>query len=92
MLRITGRCARLPAEEGKEDKLIVIGDKGRAQLTRTHAKEIEEIIQDVGKVRITFAQACGLCSPALHVCVWVLLSGAFRKTRGWQLWSTESVL
>ena len=67
---MTGRCARLPAEEGKEDKLIVIGDKGRAQLTRTHAKEIEEIIQDVGKVRITFAQACGLCSPALHVYAW----------------------
>ena len=65
---MTGRCARLPAEEGKEDRLVVIGDKGRAQLTRTHAKEIEEIIQDVGKVRITFAQACGLRSPALHAC------------------------
>lgn len=37
--------------------MIVIGDKGRAQLTRTHAKSIDEIIQDVGKVRITFSQA-----------------------------------
>ena len=37
--------------------MVVVGDKGRAQLTRTHAKNIDEIIQDVGKVRITFAQA-----------------------------------
>ena len=45
--------------------MVVVGDKGRAQLTRTHAKNIDEIIQDVGKVRITFAQARW---PALTAC------------------------
>ena len=54
------------AEEGKEDRLVIIGDKGRAQLVRTHPKQIEVVIQDVGKVRITFAQARGP-AHALHL-------------------------
>ncbi len=50
--------------------MVVVGDKGRAQLTRTHAKNIDEIIQDVGKVRITFAQArCpALIASSKHAC------------------------
>ena len=44
------------AEEGKNQNIFVIGDKGRAQLTRTHGKDVKEVVQDVGKIRITFSQ------------------------------------
>ena len=43
--------------EGQESELVVIGEKGRAQLQRDQAAHIVETIADVGKLRITFAQA-----------------------------------
>ena len=45
---------------------MVIGEKGRAQLQRDQAAHIKETIADVGKLRITFAQARALqpCFPS----------------------------
>jgi F-type H+-transporting ATPase subunit gamma len=47
----------LGGAEGQESDLVVIGEKGRAQLQRDQASHIKETIADVGKLRITFAQA-----------------------------------
>jgi F-type H+-transporting ATPase subunit gamma len=58
--------------EGQKNDLVVIGEKGRAQLQRDQASHIKETIADVGKVRITFAQAsfvaCHLPAQALDKC------------------------
>ncbi|KAK9834034.1 hypothetical protein WJX81_004869 [Elliptochloris bilobata] len=62
---VRGMSSMYSADEGKEDRLVIVGDKGRAQLTRTHPKKIEEIIQDVGKVRITYAQASTIAEELL---------------------------
>jgi hypothetical protein len=43
----------------------VIGEKGRAQLIRDQRDHIAAVIQDVGKVRITFSQV-QLTSWTLH--------------------------
>lgn len=40
---------------------MVIGEKGRAQLVRDQRDHIAAVIQDVGKVRITFSQVRRLC-------------------------------
>ena len=42
--------------------LVVMGEKGRAQLSRDRAKYIRETVADTQKVRITFSQVCP--SPA----------------------------
>jgi F-type H+-transporting ATPase subunit gamma len=52
-------------EEGREADLVVIGEKGRAQLIRDQREHIAAVIQDVGKVRITFSQACGVAEELL---------------------------
>ena len=44
--------------EGQENDLVVLGEKGRAQLSRDRAKYIRETIADTQKVRITFSQVC----------------------------------
>ncbi len=36
--------------------LVVMGEKGRAQLSRDRAKYIRETVADTQKVRITFSQ------------------------------------
>ena len=38
--------------------LVVMGEKGRAQLSRDRAKYIRETVADTQKVRITFSQVC----------------------------------
>jgi F0F1-type ATP synthase gamma subunit len=43
--------------DGKESQLIIIGEKGRAQLVRDRKDSIVATIQEVGKLRMTFAQA-----------------------------------
>ena len=42
--------------EGQENELVVLGEKGRAQLARDRASFIKETIADTQKVRITFSQ------------------------------------
>ena len=49
-------CEPGSAAEGREADLVVIGEKGRAQLIRDQRDHIAAVIQDVGKVRITFSQ------------------------------------
>ena len=57
---------RVVADEGKDVKLIVMGEKGRAQLGRFERDSILSTIADTNKVKITFAQvlptACALAS------------------------------
>ncbi len=40
----------------KENKLVVLGEKGRAQLSRDQKDTILETIADLGKSRYTFSQ------------------------------------
>ena len=42
--------------EGQQNDMIVLGEKGKAQLARDRAKYIRETIADTQKVRITFSQ------------------------------------
>ena len=42
--------------EGQQNELIVMGEKGRAQLARDRSSFIKETIADTQKVRITFSQ------------------------------------
>lgn len=51
--------------EGQNSELVVIGEKGKAQLQRDQASHIKETIADVGKVRITFAQVRAM-APSKH--------------------------
>lgn len=45
----------------KENKLVVIGEKGRAQLSRDQKDTILETIADLGKSRFTFSQVRMTC-------------------------------
>lgn len=49
---------KVNAEDGaeKENKLVVFGEKGRAQLSRDQKGTILETIADLGKARFTFSQ------------------------------------
>lgn len=49
------RAGRLAAE-GKENQLVVIGEKGRSQLQRDMRDSIAATVADTNKVRITFPQ------------------------------------
>ena len=42
--------------EGQQNDLIVLGEKGRAQLARDRSSYIKETVADTQKVRITFSQ------------------------------------
>ncbi|BDA41901.1 ATP synthase subunit gamma, mitochondrial [Coccomyxa sp. Obi] len=52
-------------EEGQNSELVVIGEKGKAQLQRDQASHIKETIADVGKVRITFAQVSAIAEELM---------------------------
>lgn len=43
--------------QGQQQELVVIGDKGRAQLARTHGDQVVYTAADAYKQRVTFAQA-----------------------------------
>ena len=43
--------------------MVVIGEKGRAQLVRDRRKSIIATIQEVGKIRMTFTQVDVLLVP-----------------------------
>ncbi len=42
--------------EGKKSNIVVMGEKGRAQLVRVERNKILGTMNDVNKMRITFAQ------------------------------------
>ena len=48
----------LPCAEGKKSNVVVMGEKGRAQLVRVERSKILATMNDVNKLRITFAQVC----------------------------------
>lgn len=55
-----------PSADGKSSTLVVIGEKGRAQLVRDRRESIVATIQEVGKVKMTFSQVPALattCHP-----------------------------
>lgn len=47
---------KLMHAEGQQNDLIVLGEKGKAQLVRDRANYIRETVADTQKVRITFSQ------------------------------------
>ena len=53
----------VPAE-GQQNELVVLGEKGRAQLVRDRASYIKETIADTQKVRITFSQVRLISTPS----------------------------
>ncbi len=54
--RADALCCHVPAE-GQQNELVVLGEKGRAQLAyETVPPYIKETIADTQKVRITFSQ------------------------------------
>ncbi len=53
--------------EGKTSNIVVMGEKGRAQLVRVERNKILATMNDVNKLRITFAQVTILSQDeALH--------------------------
>jgi hypothetical protein len=53
--------------EGKTSNIVVMGEKGRAQLVRVERNKILATMNDVNKLRITFAQVSILGQDkALH--------------------------
>ena len=78
--------------EGQQNDMIVLGEKGRAQLVRDRAKYIKETIADTQKVRITFSQVSiftggltfSLSQEAPFVCIACFLgcdNAAFQMAR-----------
>lgn len=49
--------------------MVVIGEKGRAQLVRDRRKAIITTIQEVGKIRMTFTQVDASCLRRLDRCL-----------------------
>ncbi|KAK9810544.1 hypothetical protein WJX72_012548 [[Myrmecia] bisecta] len=63
--KYTRATLRAMAGEGKKQGLVVIGEKGRAQLQRDQRKAINATVADLGKVRITFSQASTVAEDLL---------------------------
>ena len=54
--------------EGKKSNIVVMGEKGRAQLVRVERSKILATMNDVNKLRITFAQvSLHQVLPAMHL-------------------------
>jgi F-type H+-transporting ATPase subunit gamma len=51
--------------EGKDNHLVIVGEKGRAQLQRDMRKNIYATVADTGKVKITFPVACAVAEEVL---------------------------
>ena len=57
MLAQTSRdCMYCLPAEGRQSSVVVVGEKARAQLVRDQRTKIVATIQDVNKLRITYAQ------------------------------------
>ncbi len=44
------------AAEGRESSIVVLGEKGKAQLQRDQRSHIRTTITELGKFKMTFAQ------------------------------------
>lgn len=53
--------------EGKKSNVVVMGEKGRAQLVRVERNKILSTMNDVNKMRITFAQVSYQRHPVRYV-------------------------
>ena len=53
--------------EGKKSNIVVMGEKGRAQLVRVERNKILGTMNDVNKLRITFAQVSHQRHPVCYV-------------------------
>ncbi|KAL3146310.1 hypothetical protein ABBQ32_003007 [Trebouxia sp. C0010 RCD-2024] len=51
--------------EGKTSNIVVMGEKGRAQLVRVERDRILGTMNDINKMRITFAQICAISEELL---------------------------
>eukprot|EP00891_Asterochloris_glomerata_P000769 jgi/Astpho2/769/Aster-00628 len=51
--------------EGRHSSIVVVGEKARAQLVRDQRTKIVATIQDVNKLRITYAQAASIAEELL---------------------------
>ena len=60
-----------PPAEGRHSSIVVVGEKARAQLVRDQRTKIVATIQDVNKLRITYAQ---VGTGAKCVDLWAALS------------------
>lgn len=57
IVREARRAIRQLESEGKQVKLVCVGRKGRDLLRRDHAKKIVQSFEDVGRKRLSFADA-----------------------------------
>jgi F-type H+-transporting ATPase subunit gamma len=51
--------------EGRKQEVVILGEKGRAQMQRTNRSQIMATIADVGKLRITFSQSSAIAEELL---------------------------
>ena len=49
-------AASMPSAEGRESSIVVLGEKGKAQLQRDQRSHIRTTITELGKFKMTFAQ------------------------------------
>jgi hypothetical protein len=49
-------CIWSLAAEGRESSIVVLGEKGKAQLQRDQRSHIRTTITELGKFKMTFAQ------------------------------------
>lgn len=59
------RVAMKVAAEGKDNHLVILGEKGRSQLQRDQRDIIYATIADTNKVKLTFPQACSIAEEVL---------------------------
>ena len=56
LIQTSRDCMYCPPAEGRHSSIVVVGEKARAQLVRDQRTKIVATIQDVNKLRITYAQ------------------------------------
>lgn len=54
-------------EAGKDSKIMIIGDKGRSQISRSHSQFIDTTIDETTKDPFNFAKACAIAERALAI-------------------------
>ena len=59
------RASLAAAGEGKDNQLVVVGEKGRALLVRDLKDRIYATVADTNKVKITFPEACAIAEEIL---------------------------
>ena len=60
-------CIRQLTSDGKQVKLLCIGRRGREALRREHGSLILDTIENVGRPRLGFADAAGICERVMKM-------------------------